>query len=129
MADRKPIGAETDYLVVDQSRLTEPELEGRELGGANVSLIFIDARPTEGPRLHRHPYGEIFVVLEGRSTFTVGTRTLVVSAGKTVLVQAGVAHKFVNNGTERLRQVDIHLNPKTRGPLRAPRASKGTRTE
>jgi mannose-6-phosphate isomerase-like protein (cupin superfamily) len=51
------------------------------------------------------------VVPEGRSTFTVGARTLVVSLRKSVLVRAGVAQKFANNGAERLRQVDIHLNP------------------
>jgi quercetin dioxygenase-like cupin family protein len=29
-----------------------------------------------GPRIHRHPYEEIFIVLEGRPRFTVGLQTL-----------------------------------------------------
>jgi len=35
-------------------------------------LIVVDARPDGGPRLHRHPYEEVFVVQEGTATFTAG---------------------------------------------------------
>ena len=106
----KPDTASADYLVVDRDRLADSELEGRELGGANASLMFVDAAPGEGPRLHRHPYEEIFIVMEGQVRFSVGTSTLDAHAGQIVLVRAGVPHKFVNSGSGRLRQVDIHLN-------------------
>ena len=78
--------------------------------GARVSFIVVDAPPGSGPRLHRHPYEEVFVVQEGTATFTAGDETVEVSDGHAVVVPAGVAHKFVNSGTRRLRQVDIHAS-------------------
>jgi quercetin dioxygenase-like cupin family protein len=30
-----------------------------------MSVITVDAAPGEGPDLHRHPYEEVFAVLEG----------------------------------------------------------------
>ena len=32
----------------------------------------IDAPPGSGPKLHRHPYQEVFEVQEGSVTFTAG---------------------------------------------------------
>ncbi|HEY8236220.1 MAG TPA: cupin domain-containing protein [Gaiellaceae bacterium] len=83
------------------------ELTGEEIG-AGVSVIVVDAAPGEGPRLHRHRYREVFVVLEGEATFTLGADQRVARAGEVVVAPAGVAHRFVNTGQERLRQVDIH---------------------
>ena len=85
------------------------ELQGYHLG-ANVSVIVVDAPPGGGPKLHRHPYEEVFVVQEGSATFTAGDETTEVEGGQVVVVPAGVAHKFVNSGTGRLRQVDIHAS-------------------
>ena len=65
----------------------------------------IDAPPGSGPKLHRHPYEEVFVVQEGSATFTVGEATIEVSGGQVAVVPAGVPHKFVNSGTRRLRQI------------------------
>ena len=83
------------------------EFQGYHLG-AGVSLIVVDAPPGGGPRLHRHPYEEVFVVLEGTATFTAGDDEIEVRGGQVVVVPAGVAHKFVNSG--RLRQVDVHAD-------------------
>ena len=47
---------------------------------------------------------------EGNATFTAGEETIDVSGGQVVVVPAGMAHKFVNSGEERLRQVDIHAS-------------------
>jgi mannose-6-phosphate isomerase-like protein (cupin superfamily) len=85
------------------------ELQGYHLG-ANVSVIVVDAPPGGGPKLHRHPYEEVFVVQEGSATFTAGDETTEVEGGQVVVVPAGVPHKFVNSGTGRLRQVDIHTS-------------------
>jgi mannose-6-phosphate isomerase-like protein (cupin superfamily) len=85
------------------------ELQGYHLG-ANVSVIVVDAPPGSGPKLHRHPYEEVFVVQEGNATFTAGDETTEVEGGQVVVVPAGVPHKFVNSGTGRLRQVDIHAS-------------------
>ena len=80
--------------------------------GASVSVIVVDAAPGEGPALHRHPYEEIFVVLEGEATFTVGDEQCVFRAGDVAVAPGGVAHGFVNTGRGRLVQVDVHLHPR-----------------
>jgi mannose-6-phosphate isomerase-like protein (cupin superfamily) len=70
----------------------------------------VNAPPGDSPKLHRHPYEEVFVEQEGNATFTAGEETIEVSGGQVVVVPAGVPHKFVNSGTTRLRQVDIHAS-------------------
>ena len=91
---------------------TARELVGADHGGAGVCLIFVDAPPGHGPSLHRHPYEEIFIVQEGRATFTAGDEERTVTAGEVVIVPAGVPHAFVNSGDGPLRQIDIHLSPR-----------------
>ena len=87
----------------------ENEVQGYNHNAA-VSVIVVDAPPGSGPRLHRHPYEEVFVVQEGTATFTAGDETIEASSGQVVVVPGGVPHKFVNNGESRLRQVDIHAS-------------------
>ncbi len=77
---------------------------------AAVSIIVVDAPPGSGPKLHRHPYEEVFVIQDGTVTFTAGDETIEATGGQVVVVPAGVAHKFTNSGTGRLRQVDIHAS-------------------
>jgi mannose-6-phosphate isomerase-like protein (cupin superfamily) len=99
-------------LVVDKADLAASEnvyeFEGHR-HDANVSFIVIDGSPPgSGPKLHKHPYEEVFVVQEGDVTFTVGEDEIEASGGQVVVVPAGVPHKFVNSGTGPLRQIDIH---------------------
>jgi len=99
-----------DYLVVERDQLADSELEGYQFGGAKVCLIFVDLPPGGGPKLHRHPYEEVFIVLEGEAKFTVGSDTVDARAGQVLMVRPGVAHKFINSGSGQLRQIDIHAN-------------------
>jgi quercetin dioxygenase-like cupin family protein len=85
------------------------EAQGQEIG-AGISVIAVDSQPGDGPALHRHEYTEVFVVLEGQATFTVGGAERVVAAGGVAVAPAGVPHRFVNSGPGRLVQVDIHEN-------------------
>jgi mannose-6-phosphate isomerase-like protein (cupin superfamily) len=87
------------------------EFEGHGYGGTSVSFIIVEARPGAGPKLHSHPYEEIFIVQEGTATFTVGDATIEAAAGQIVIAPADVPHKFVNSGAGTLRQVDIHASP------------------
>ena len=84
---------------------------GEKHGGIGACVLFVDAGPGEGPRLHRHPYVEILIVLEGTSTFDDGQSKRIVEAGEMAVVEAGQAHAFTNSGLGRLRQIDIHLAP------------------
>ena len=86
------------------------EFEGYRYGDAGVSFIVVDAPPGAGPKLHKHPYEEVFVVQEGSATFTAGDEVIEAGGGQVVGVPAGVPHRFVNSGAGRLRQVDIHAS-------------------
>jgi len=97
-----------------------PVIKSGELGGSNlkgadygatVSLILDHSDPGHGPRLHRHPYDETWVVLNGSLTFTVDEAQQQAHAGDIVIVPPGVAHKFVNDGPDRSSMVCIHASP------------------
>jgi len=75
--------------------------------GAQVSFFLSHNRPGSGPKLHRHPYEEIFIVQEGDVRFTAGDRTIEARSGDIVVVPAGMPHKFVSHG-ETHRQISIH---------------------
>jgi mannose-6-phosphate isomerase-like protein (cupin superfamily) len=79
--------------------------------GSGISFILVDCPAGAGPSLHRHPYSETFLVLEGDALFQVGDKETRVSAGCVVVVPPNVPHRFVNIGPGRLRQVDIHAAP------------------
>jgi quercetin dioxygenase-like cupin family protein len=87
---------------------TSFRFEGAQFGEVGVSFFLTDAPPGSGPKLHTHPYAEVFVVQEGELTFTVGEETIPAVAGQIVIVPPGMPHKFVNTGTGRARHTDIH---------------------
>ena len=80
--------------------------------GSDISFILVDCPAGAGPALHRHPYSETFLVLEGDVLFQLGDGERRVSAGCVVVVPANVPHRFINIGPGRLRQVDIHASPR-----------------
>ena len=83
-----------------------------EKHGAPISAYIVNAKPGKGPPLHTHPYVEVIFMLEGRATVRVGDDEREAKAGEIVVVPANTPHRFVNSGTELLRQVDIHASPK-----------------
>jgi quercetin dioxygenase-like cupin family protein len=85
---------------------------GEKHGGVDACVIFVDAGPGEGPKLHRHPYVELLIVIEGTATFRDGKSKHEVPAGGMAVVDANQPHGFVNSGGGTLRQVDIHLSPR-----------------
>lgn len=85
------------------------ELEGYQHGSA-VTLIVEDMPPGGGPRLHQHPYGEVWVVIAGRAAFTDGNETVEAGTGDVMYVGAGTPHKFTSIGDVPLKMVCIHEN-------------------
>ena len=85
---------------------------GERFGGVGACVLFVEAPPGQGPRLHRHPYVELLIVLEGTATFFDGAGHREVGAGEMAVVEAGQAHGFKNTGQDVLRQIDIHLSPR-----------------
>jgi quercetin dioxygenase-like cupin family protein len=96
--------------VIDSRTLPTGDLKGAE-HGATISLILDHSEPGQGPRLHRHPYDETWVVVEGNLTFQAGEEKLKAGAGDIVIVPPGAPHKFTNDGPGRSNLVCIHANP------------------
>ncbi len=86
------------------------DFEGRFYQDLDVSFIWVDMPPGGSVRLHRHAYQEIFILLEGRAAFTVGSDTLEAHAGQVIIVPANTPHKFKNAAGQNLKQVDIHTS-------------------
>jgi mannose-6-phosphate isomerase-like protein (cupin superfamily) len=88
------------------------EFVGADHGGVGICAILVDAPPGRGPSLHRHPYEEVFITLEGQATFFLGEdQRREVGPNEIVVVPPGQWHGFVNSGDGRLRQIDIHVSP------------------
>jgi mannose-6-phosphate isomerase-like protein (cupin superfamily) len=89
--------------------------QGKDYGGIPLSFFWMQLPPDEGPRLHFHPYDEVFLIPEGQATFTVGESTVEVTAGNVVIGPANVPHKFCQAGSKSLKIVTIHPSPRTIG--------------
>ena len=80
-------------------------------GGAGVCLILESTTQAGvGPRLHRHPYAETFVIRRGSATFTIGGETVEGSAGQVLVAPAGVAHRF-RTGPDGYEAIHVHAHP------------------
>ncbi len=88
------------------------QFEGYLHDAVNVSFFLSNTSPGSGPLLHKHPYEEIFIVQEGKLTFTVGDSAIEASGGQIVIAPADIPHKFINSGTEIARHVNIHVSPR-----------------
>ena len=80
--------------------------------GAPFSAYIVEAKPGQGPPLHKHPYVEVAFTLEGCATITVGDEQREVKVGGIVIIPADTPHRFVNSGDTVLRQIDVHASPK-----------------
>ena len=96
-----------------------PPGQGHRVG--NVEFL---ARTSESPRfnfgiieiaagrmLEEHVHAEeddAFYILEGELTFTFGGEQAPAPPGTFVIVPPGVEHGFRNDGTERVRMLNIH---------------------
>lgn len=83
---------------------------GRE-HGAGASYFFVDNDPGQGPGIHRHPYTETWVLMEGEALLTIGDEQLHARAGDTATAPTWAWHGFTNVGTGRLRVLCIHASP------------------
>jgi len=86
-------------------------LEGKGIGTRITLIRYVTEVIGEGPKLHVHPYDEVFTITEGQARFTVGDKTIDAKAGDVVLGPANVPHGYQNLGPGRLDSLDIHLSP------------------
>ncbi|HWI07958.1 MAG TPA: cupin domain-containing protein [Solirubrobacteraceae bacterium] len=80
--------------------------EGRD--DVAVSIFVTEFERGQGPALHLHPYGEVFVVHAGTAAFTIGGEEVVVAEGHIVVVPAQTPHRFTCAGDDTLRVVSVH---------------------
>jgi len=95
---------------ISAGEVPKGNIEGIDYG-ATVSLILDHSQPGEGPRLHRHPYDETWVVIDGHVTFQSGEETFRAGPGDIVIVPPDAPHKFTNDGPGRSHMVCIHASP------------------
>ena len=62
---------ESDVPVINANALPDGNLQGAE-HGATTSVILDHSEPGQGPRLHKHPYDETWVVNDGAIAFQAG---------------------------------------------------------
>nr|BBH87396.1 hypothetical protein KTC_21470 [Thermosporothrix sp. COM3] len=103
------------YHIVPKENLrineTAFRFQGEEYGGVAGSFFWVHPLPGRGSTLHKHPYQEVFVVQEGRVTFTIGETSLEVEAGNVVVAPANTPHKYTNTGTEQAQMISFHPSP------------------
>ncbi|MEM0984076.1 MAG: cupin domain-containing protein [Planctomycetota bacterium] len=86
-------------------------LQGKDIDTGITLIRYVTDAVGVGPKLHVHPYDEIFTITEGRARFTVGHETIDAETGDVVLGPANVPHGYQNLGPGRLDSLDIHLSP------------------
>jgi|SRR5579884_458761 len=96
--------------LINASSLPTGHLNGADYG-TTISLILDHSDPGHGPRSHKHPYDETWVVIKGNLTFQAGEDKLEARAGDLVIVPPDTPHKFTNNGPGRANLVCIHASP------------------
>src|SRR5687767_8910838 len=68
--------------------------------GANVSFFVVKFSPGKGPRKHRHPYEETFIILEGEIKAIVDDKTETLRENNIVIIPAGIWHEFKNQSSK-----------------------------
>jgi quercetin dioxygenase-like cupin family protein len=95
--------AEADLATVTTSQL----FNGKRFG-VDASFLLNHTAPGRRVRGHRHPFPEVFVVLDGEVTFTVEGEPLAARGGQPVVVPADATHALENAGPATLQMISIH---------------------
>ena len=80
--------------------------------GLITSIMHSQVAPGSGPRRHRHPHAEIFVLHDGQGRFEVEGTHFEAEAGDMVIIPPEKWHTFTNTGKGMLRHTAIHQNPR-----------------
>jgi quercetin dioxygenase-like cupin family protein len=95
-------------------------LTGDQYGFESLSFIITETHPGGGPGLHVHDSEEAHILLEGNAKYQIGEKTISVQGPYVAKVPAGVAHTFVNTGTQTFNLIAVfpskHPETKRIGP-------------
>src|SRR5437660_611812 len=89
-----------------------PLFEGELHGNVQTSCFVLDLPPGLGAALHRHPYPEVFVLLDGEARVWMDGVSTDVHGGQIAIVPSDAAHRFTNTGEGVLRTVNVHPHPR-----------------
>ncbi len=102
--------------ILDINELTPPGGEVANFQGveheANVSFFIVQFKSGHGPRKHRHPYEETFIILDGEIEAVIDGETHSIGSGKIVVIPAETWHEFRNCSEKTLLMVNLHPVPK-----------------
>ena len=105
-----------DELELLDGKVTQEGGELRLLSGSDYGLVtsvmHSQVAPGSGPKRHRHPHAEIFVLHDGQGRYEVEGTSIDARAGDMVIVPPDAWHSFVNTGSDFLRHTAIHQNPR-----------------
>lgn len=87
-------------------------IEGETIGSAVSVILEYSDRVGSGPKLHRHPYSETFVIRRGRALFTVGGSEVEGHGGQILVAPANTPHKFRVLGPGPFVSTNIHASPR-----------------
>ena len=76
--------------------------------GANVSFFVGGFSTGQGPKRHRHPYEETFIVLDGEIALITDGTTRTVGGGTVVVIPKGTWHEFKVLSEASARMVNVH---------------------
>jgi quercetin dioxygenase-like cupin family protein len=79
--------------------------------GASVSFFIVHFSPGKGPRKHRHPYEETFIILEGQIEAIVDDKLETLRENNIVIIPADTWHEFKNRSEKPAFMVNIHPVP------------------
>jgi len=80
--------------------------------GAGISFFVVAFGKGNGPRTHRHPYEETFILLEGEVALTAAGVTRTVGPGSIAVIPAGTWHAFTVSSEAPVRMVNVHPVPR-----------------
>lgn len=80
--------------------------------GANTSFFVVTSAPGRGADKHRHPYEEIFVILDGDIEVIVAGEMRMISSGNIALIPPNTWHEFKNRSDHPALMVNIHPVPR-----------------
>lgn len=76
--------------------------------GANVSFFVVNSATNRGADKHRHPYEEIFIILDGTIEVIINGKTQMIDSGTIVIIPSNTWHEFKNRSDRPALMINIH---------------------
>ena len=102
--------------IIDINDLRAPSGEAATFQGfaheANVSFFIVQFSRGKGPKKHRHPYEETFIILDGEIEAIVDGEVQRIGSDQIAIIPANAWHEFKNCSDKPLHMVNVHPVPK-----------------